>query len=112
MIEKIMYDYLSAALNPIPVYTEIPSEPPGRFGTLEKTGGSRSNLLETATIAFQAWDTSLYGAADLCRTVCAVVDASIALDDISKAEYVSDYNYTDTGSKRYRYQAVYQITHY
>ena len=112
MIEEVLYRYLSTTLSPIPVYTEIPEDRPAKFVTLEKTGGSRSNYLETATIAFQCWAGSLFEASDLCRTLCAVMDASIALDEISKAEYVSDYNYTDSGRKEYRYQAVYQITHY
>jgi len=112
MIEVVLLNYLSTVLAPIPVYTEIPAERPEKFVTLEKTGGSRMNLLETATIAFQCWAGSLYEAADLCRTVKSVMDASIALDDISRAEYVSDYNYTDSARKEYRYQTVYQITHY
>lgn len=112
MIETTLYNYLKTALAPIPVYTEIPAERPQKFVTLEKTGGSRQNWIETATIALQCWSGSLYEAADLCRTVKAVMDASIALDDIARAEYVSDYNYTDTAAKAYRYQAVYQVTHY
>lgn len=111
MIEKTIYDYLTACLH-VPVYTEIPKDRPEKFVTLEKTGGSRVNLLDTATLAIQCWGTSLYDAAELCQTVIAVMNAAVALDDVSSAEYVTDHNYTDTSTKHYRYQTVYQVTHY
>ena len=39
-------------------------------------------------------------------------EAIIELDDISRCELNTDYNYTDTARKKYRYQAVYDIVHY
>jgi len=36
----------------------------------------------------------------------------IKLDEISRIKLNSDYNYTDTTTKEYRYQAVFDITHY
>ena len=34
------------------------------------------------------------------------------LDSISKCELNSDYNFTDTQQKKYRYQAVFNLTYY
>ena len=36
----------------------------------------------------------------------------IELDNVSKAKLNSDYNYTDTAKKRYRYQAVYEVIYF
>ncbi|MEI3522519.1 MAG: hypothetical protein V8Q40_16600 [Anaerosacchariphilus sp.] len=33
----------------------------------------------------------------------------VELDSISQAELNTDYNFTDTQTKRYRYQAVYDL---
>ena len=36
----------------------------------------------------------------------------VALDEVSKVSLNSDYNFTDAATKRYRYQAVFDIIHY
>ena len=36
----------------------------------------------------------------------------IDLDEIIQIELNSDYNFTDTETKEYRYQAIFNITHY
>ncbi|GAB6396335.1 hypothetical protein MOB1_06570 [Faecalimonas mobilis] len=36
----------------------------------------------------------------------------VELEDISKCDLNTDYNYTDVARKKYRYQAVFDITHY
>ena len=55
---------------------------------------------------------SLFGAASLNERVKKVMENIIELDDICSCNLNSDYNYTDTGRKKYRYQAVFDITHY
>ena len=37
---------------------------------------------------------------------------AVTLDEISKVELNSNYNYTDSATKQYRYQAVYVVVHY
>jgi hypothetical protein len=51
-------------------------------------------------------------AAELNETVKDLMDDIVALDEIVRSEINTDYNYTDTTKKQYRYQAVYDITHY
>ena len=60
----------------------------------------------------QSFSTSLYGAATLNERVKAAMEKIIELDDISKCELNSDYNYTDTNRKKYRYQAVFDIVYF
>ena len=113
MIEKIILDYLSVRL-PCPVCMEIPeggATPP--FVVIEKTGGGViDNCVWTATLALQSYGSTLYDAAQLNETVKGVMAAAVALPEIARARLNSDYNYTDTTKREYRYQAVFDIIHY
>ena len=110
MIEKIVLDYLNDALN-VPVYMEMPEDKPDRFVLIEKTGSSRENYIDFATITIQSYAESLYYASALNEDVKQAMDDIIALDTVSRAELNSDYNFTDTETKRYRYQAVYDLVY-
>ena len=112
MIEKVILDYLSAELS-VPVFMERPDlSQHANFVLFEKTGSGRSNRLESSTFAFQSWADSLYQAAALNDEVKRAVDNLVMLDEIGSVRLNSDYNYTDTNMKKYRYQAVFDISHY
>jgi hypothetical protein len=111
MIEQTILDYLNDTLTE-PCYMEEP-EGIDTFVLLEKTGSSLSNYVYSATFAIQSYATSLYEAAELNEKVkAAMLTIADELNTISKCSLNSDYNYTDTTKKRYRYQAVFDITHY
>lgn len=113
MIETVLRSYLLGQLTNVPVYAEIPADPPETFILIEKTGSSRSNLIESATIAVQSYASSMYNAAALNQTVKAAMFAAPGtVPQISAVYLDSDYNFTDTDTKHYRYQAVFEITHY
>lgn len=111
MIEKIILDYLHTALS-VPVYMEIPENPPGEFVLVEKTGSSRANRVDRATLAVQSWAKTMMEAAELNEQVKATMDELDALDGISACRLNSDYNFTDTTTKHYRYQAVFDLVFY
>lgn len=111
MIEKIVQDYLSNHLT-VPVKMEIPKEKTQRFVVIEKAGSRRENCITSSTIAIQSYGGTLLEAAELNEEVKAVMDGIIDLPEISWVELNTDYNYTDTAQKRYRYQAVYDLVHY
>lgn len=111
MIEVIVLNYLSTAID-VPVVTEIPDEPVDRFVLLKKADGSESDHLSFAMFTVQSYGPSMAEAAVLNQTVKAAMKRIIELDDISGCHLNSDYNFTDTASKRYRYQAVFDIYHY
>ena len=111
MIEKIVYDYLSEALT-VPVHLEVPENPPERFVLLEKTGSGREDWVYSATIAVQSWAETLFEAAALNEQVKAAMDEIVRLPEICRCQLNSDYNFTDTATKRYRYQAVFDLVHY
>lgn len=111
MIEKIILDYLSTALD-VPVYMEAPENAPESYVLTEKTGSSENNHIKEATLAIQSIAPSLYKAACLNELVKDAMDKSISLGSIAKAKRNSDYNFTDTTTKSYRYQAVYDVVYY
>lgn len=111
MIEKVILKYLKDNLA-VPVYMEHQKTDPASFVIVEKTGSSRSNLIETSTFALQSYAPSMLGAAQLNEEVKALMDEVVELDEIVRSEINTDYNYTDTTTKQYRYQAVYDVTHY
>ena len=114
MIEETLYDFLSAKMS-APVYTEIPKSAPLKFYLIEKTGGSETNFVKRATVAIQSYGTSLYEAASMSETLKETILAAnglVTLDNIVSVRLSSDYNFTDTTTKRYRYQAVFEIVHY
>lgn len=110
MIEKIVLDYLMGKLGDI-VFLETPKNKTS-FILIEKIGSSHKEHIKTSTIAIQSFDKSLYKTALLNEKVKDVMNNIIELDNIVKIELNSDYNYTDTAVKRYRYQALFHIVHY
>lgn len=108
MIEKTIYDYLNSCMD-VPVYMEKQDAMPETYVLIEKTGSSVSNYIYSATFAIQSYSTSMYKASELNEIVKEKMDDLITLPNISKSRLNSDYNFTDTQTKKYRYQAVYDI---
>lgn len=108
MIEKIVLDYLNKTLS-VPAYMEKPTSPPEKYALLEKTGGSSENYIKSATFALQSYAGSLFDAATLNEEVKAAMDRIVILNEVMSSELNSDYNFTDTTKKGYRYQAVYDL---
>ena len=111
MIEAVIKDYLDSELEE-QVFLEKPSPAVGSYVVFEKTSSSKGNHLPSATFAFQSYGKSLYEAALLNEKVKNAVEGMIELDDIRGIKLNSDYNFTDTTTKEYRYQAVFDIKYY
>lgn len=111
LIEKVIYDHLAATLS-VPLFFERQKDMPETFVLLEKTGSSKRNYLSSSTFAFQSYASTLFGAAQLNEEVKEKVETLIELNDISGVNLNSDYNFTDTTRKGYRYQAIFDINHY
>lgn len=111
MIEEVILNHLSSALD-VPVYMEMPEDCGGSFVVIEKTGSSSVNRITSATFAIQSYGATLYEAATLNESVKTAMDAMIERNDISRVGLNSDYNYTDTAMKQYRYQAVFVVVYY
>ena len=110
MIEKTVLDHLNRE---IPAYMELPETYPATpFVVVQKTGSSRESHISRATIAVQSYGATLYEAAQTNERVKELMEALTARDEITKVSLNSDYNFTDTAAKRYRYQAVFGLVHY
>lgn len=118
MIEKTLISFLKNKTSALDdVFAERPETIPSSYIVIEKTGSSTTNMITTSTVAIQSCCDSMQGksfldAAELNEEVKAAMEDIIALDVIVSVGLNSDYNYTDSSTKEYRYQAVYQITHY
>ena len=115
MIETIILNYLNGLTGaPATAVAEIPAggvTPP--CWVIQKTGGGTiEGRVCTATLAIQSYASTLHGAAALNETLKAAMAAAADLPQIARVELNSDYNYTDTTKKLYRYQAVFDIIHY
>lgn len=110
MIEKVLLDYLSERLE-VFVGFEAPEQTSG-YVLIDKTGSSRTNHIITSSFAIQSYGASLYEAMLLNAEVVEAMTDFLALDLVTKVELETDYNFTNTATKQYRWQAVYNITHY
>ena len=111
MIEKTILDYLGEHLS-VPVYMEEPINKPASYVLIERTGSSESDLIESTTLALQSYGASLYDAAVLNMAVKARIKQAVELPTVSAVYINSDYNFTDTETKQYRYQCVAVVTHF
>lgn len=110
MIELIIKKYLDSKMS-VPVYTECQDDMPDKYIVFEKTSGGRTNKINSATFAFQSYANSMYEAALLNESLKEVLFKIIELDEIGWIKLNSDYNFTDITTKKYRYQAVFDIVY-
>ena len=111
MIETTVQDFLRDRLG-VPVTMEVPEGASGTFVVLEKTGSSRQNYIRRATLAVQSYAPTLLLAAQLDDAVIEAMLALPKLDRVAACRLERDYNFTDTETKKYRYQAVFAVTYY
>lgn len=112
MIEEIVIDYLNKNMS-VPCYAERPEKKPsGEYLVIEKTGSAAENHIEDATIAVQSFADTLANAAALNEEVKRVMREIVSLKEVSAIRLNSDYNFTSTALKAYRYQAVFILTYY
>lgn len=115
MIEVVIREYLAGKLN-VPVLMEKPEDGTKQYVLIEKTGAGRSNYIQDATFAIQSYGETMYEAAALSEEVKTAMIGDgrtnwgiTAEEDISRCELNSEYNFTDTESKEYRYQAIFDL---
>lgn len=112
MIEQVILEYMKKAID-VPVHMERPENPPEMYVLLEKTGSGYEDGIYSAVFIFQSYADTLYEAAALNELLKQAIEHMPETEDeICRCQLNSDYNYTDTAEKKYRYQAVYDITHY
>lgn len=94
------------------VFAETPKDVPDEYIIIDKTGSARTDGIDRATIAIQSISAeSLLKAAQLNEEVLALMERFRVIENIFGAHLVADYNFTNTQTKQYRYQAVYEINY-
>lgn len=115
MIETIIKNFLESKLS-VPVLMEKPKSKASHFVLIERTGGAQSNHIPSGIITIQSYAPSMLKAAELNEEVKHwMLDGNVGLVTLNEIISVSlngDYNFTDTTTKEYRYQAVFDIFHY
>ena len=116
IIEKEILDHLvSEDIEGIKenIYCERPEEPPDEYVLIERTSGTSKDMVAQAMVAVQSISTqSLYRAMVMDE---AIVSAMRGMADSAAGVYGchlnSHYNFTNTQTKEYRYQAVFLINY-
>ena len=111
MIEFTIKEHLEKNLD-VPVYFEFPQDPPGRFLILKKETNPRENYVDSALLVVDSYGISLMDAATLNTMAKKTLDDLATLPNISASRRGGDYPAFDTANKRYRCQAVQNITYY
>ena len=112
MIELDIKNFIDENFN-YPAYMELPSNAPDHFFIIEKVGGSQDEHIDNAMVAIQSYAPSMYEAAMLAENMKdSMINDFILLENITKVELNSSYNYPDTRVKKYRYQSLFEIYYY
>lgn len=112
LIEATVISHLSGELNTDHVYAERPVELPDEYFIVEKTSSDETNHIQAATVVVQSISqSSLLRAAEMSKAVEKAMKKLIEVSDVSRCKLNSAYNFTDTETREYRYQAVFDITY-
>ena len=80
---------------------------------VQRTGGGRTNEIDRATYAIQSISViSKLRAAQICEEVKTAMEDFEQENGIFSCDLNSDYDFTNTSTKEYRYQAVFDITYF
>ena len=111
IVEEVIKKHLDKHLK-APSFFEFEEHMPDEFVMVERIGGGRNDKLPNARFAIQSYSNTLFEAALLNQEVKNVMDLITEQNEVSGVRLVSDYNFTDIETRKYRYQAVYEIYHY
>ena len=112
LIEATVISHLATELKTTDVYAERPETVPDKYYIVEKTSSGETNYIQRATIVVQSVSrSSLLEAAQMSKAAEKAMRKLIEQTDVSRCKLNSAYNYTDTETREYRYQAVFDITY-
>lgn len=111
MIEKIIRDYLLTVLS-VPVYIEVPPNPPDSYVEIERTGGGVDEHIRNAQVVVACYGPTMLEAATLQERVLETLPNIATGEKVSACYVNSEYNATDTTTKRYRFEAYFNIVYY
>lgn len=109
--ERVCVDYLNAAGTGATAYYDVPSNRPGAFIVVERTGGPRGEGgTSRPVIDVQCWAADRRGAAELAGRVEEALGRMPAeVDDIARASVTSTFRDRDLESGSPRYHVVCEL---
>lgn len=110
LIEVYLIEYLTKELG-VNVYGQEEDATEDTYVVIEKLGSYVENYCRHSTIALKSYGTTLLESAELNERVKNAMDSIIKKPEISCSKLNSDYNYTDVTTKKYRYQAIYDLVY-
>lgn len=110
MIEEILIKYLNDNLD-VEAYCERPKDLPDTYILLENSGTSEENCIKSSMMIIQSIAPTLLEAMKLNEKVVDLMKDAHELPELFSSHLNSYYNYTDTSTKEYRYQCVFDITY-
>lgn len=111
MIEILVKEKLEELLN-VPVFLEQPINKPNKYVLVERKGMGEENHLGGSLFIFQSYAETMYESALLNKALISRFKSLISLDEMVNISLNTDYIFTDVTSKKYRYQAVFDVKHY
>ena len=112
-IIELLIQYLTDGLYDTSVFVGVEApEQLYNYVLIDQTGSDTVNHITTTTVAVQSYGASLLDALTLNETVKGLMLNFVTENEVAGIRLETDYNFTDTTTKQYRWQAVYQITHY
>lgn len=92
------------------IFCEVPVDKPEEYIIVEKTAGGESDYIREAMVAVQSISSeSLYRAMEINEAVKEAMSEMTDTEPAFSCQLNTDYNYTDTRTREYRYQAVFHI---
>lgn len=110
-IEEIVLNRMMSKLS-VPCYMEEPAQNTAdSFVLIERSGGSLVNTARRCSITVQSYARSKYEACALNEEAKEAMFSLMELNSIGGVVLNSDSDFTDTRTKRYRYQTLFELTY-
>ncbi|MGO5338051.1 hypothetical protein ACTQZS_14840 [Bilifractor sp. LCP19S3_H10] len=109
MIEVKLYNFLKARLDDVTVCLERPETKPEYYVLIERTGGTETNYISSATVDIISKAPTLYKAMELDEKVRNIMRDFVSVDNVSSCIPNATGNWTDTVTHEYRYHSTFII---
>lgn len=112
-IEQRIIECINGTIDDVPAYGMIPEGAEAPFFVVERTGGTETNHISSAMVAIQSYGTTIEAAMLLNESLKErMLETFILRGDVASCRLNSDYNFTNTTTRKPRYQAVFDIVYY
>lgn len=109
-VEAAIVQYLASRLS-VPVSTNVPSQRPASFVTVERTGGEASyGVIDRPQVTLDMWAETDYEASELAYEVDGIMHGITAQPGFFSASRNSMYHSPDLESGTPRYRATWNLT--